>query len=239
MEANYKEVLENLMHELARINSVIKASAETVSRTAKKGFDKNTIIHHSEMILENSFIFSTHLDMVNYQLNPEFFELEKPDKRNLYGKFYKAILSYSRAAKHKNIDIITIGEAKTLIDSYPVIDSLPILIIDNAVKYTPKGCEIEVEFYETLQDIEVTISNMGPYLKPEEREQIFFRGYRGEEAVKTNTIGQGYGMSFIKHICDIHNAEIIMKFSDDISTIGQLKYSEFKLIITFPKSLYY
>ncbi len=28
---------------------------------------------------------------VNYQLNPDFFELEDPDKRNLYGKFHKAI----------------------------------------------------------------------------------------------------------------------------------------------------
>ena len=211
-EVNHTEILENMMHELARINSIIKASSEAISKGVKKGFDKSAVVHHSEIILENSFLFSTHLDIVNYQLNPDFFEIEAPDKRNIYGKFHKAILSYRRVAKQKEIEISVRGTANSLIDSYPVIDTLPILIIDNAIKYTPRNSEVEIDFLEDSNEIEVTVANMGPFIKPDERGKIFTRGYRGEEAIKTNASGLGFGLSFIKHICDIHQADINIEY---------------------------
>lgn len=237
MAANYEEILENLLHELARINVIIKNSSETISRSLKKGIDKETLLYHADMIVDNSHILSTHLDMATFQLNPDFFKIEDPDKRNLYGKFYKAILSYKRLAKQRDIEIISKGDVKSLIDSYPVIEALPILLIDNAVKYTPRSGEIEVEFYERDEDIEVSVINMGPYLKPNERKKIFNRGYRGEEAVKTKIHGLGFGMSFIEHICKIHDAEIDLAFGEDIVSIGEIKYSEFRISIIFSKKL--
>lgn len=237
MAINHKEVLENLLHELARINVIIKTSSETISRSLKKGVDKETLLHHAGAIIDNSYILSTHLDMATFQLNPDFFKIEEPDKRNLYGKFYKAILSYRRLAKQRDIEIVSKGDVKSLIDSYPVIEALPILVLDNAVKYTPKSSEIEVEFYERDDDIEVTVTNMGPYLNPSERSKIFIRGYRGEEAVKTNVHGLGFGMSFIEHICKIHHATINLTFGTDVIAIGDIRYSEFKLSLLFSKNL--
>ena len=235
MKIDHKEILENLMHELARINSINKSSSEAISKGIKKGFDRNTVAYHSEMIFENTLLFSTHLDIVNYQLNPDFFVIEAKDKRSLHGKFHKAVLLYTKFAKQKEIKIKMVGKIQSLIDSYPVIDTLPILIIDNAIKYSPKYTEIEIEFYESNDYIEVCISNTGPYLKPEERKKVFERGYRGEEAVKTELPGQGFGMSFIKHICEIHNATTELTCSENITKIDDIKYSEFSLKIQFEK----
>lgn len=238
METNYKELLENLMHELASVNSMIKTSAETLSRSAKGNMDRGAIAHHADVILENSFLFSTQLDITNYQLNPKYiFEVEKFDKRNLFGKFHKATLSFKRAAKEKQINISVVGTLKTLIDSKPVIDTLPILLLDNALKYSPKGCEIEVEFYEDSNGIEVEVSNMGPYLLPDEREKIFTRGYRGKEAIKTELPGHGYGLNFVKFICDIHQAKVSVNCSDSTTNIGGITYSEFKIKIAFPRQV--
>jgi signal transduction histidine kinase len=235
MDTNYKEILENLMHELARINSINKSSSEAISKGIKKGFDKNTVVYHTEMIFENSLLFSTHLDIVNYQLNPAFFSIEAKDKRNIHGKFHKAILLYTRYAKQKEIKIKTSGKIQTLIDTYPVIDTLPILIIDNAIKYSPRYAEIDIEFYESNNYVEVSVSNTGPFLKLEERDKIFQRGYRGDEAKETKLPGQGFGMSFIEHICNIHNADLHLVFSDNITKIDGIKYSEFTLKIQFEK----
>ena len=238
METNYKEILENLMHELASVNSIIKASAETLSKSAKNNLDKQAIAHHAEVILENSFLFSTQLDIVNYQLNPKYIlEVEKFDKRNLYGKFHKAILSFKRTAKEKQVNITVTGTINTLIDSKPVIDTLPILILDNAVKYSPKGSEIEVEFDEDSEGIEVKISNMGPYISHNERKNIFVRGCRGKEAIKTSIPGHGFGLNFIKFICDIHQAKVSVFCSDDTIKIGDITYAEFQIKIVFPKQI--
>ena len=238
MDINYKEILENLIHELARINSMIKTSAETISKCTKGNMDKNAIVHHSEIVLENSFLFSTQLDIVNYQLNPNYiFDVEKFDKRNIYGKFHKAIISFKRLAKEKQIKIEVRGSINVCIDSKPVIDTLPILILDNAIKYSPKGCIIEIEFNEDPDSIEVQVSNMGPYIAPNERDKIFNRGYRGKEATKTNTMGLGFGLNFIRLICKIHQASISVICSENICKIGNINYSEFKLKIVFPKQI--
>lgn len=235
MENIYQEILENLMHELARINSIIKSSAEMISKGVQKGIDKSGLIHHSEIIIENSFLFSTHLDVVNYQLNPNFFELESPTQRNLYGKFHKAILSCRKQAKQRNNKIHVSGFAQCLIDSYPVIDTLPLLLIDNAIKYSPKDSGIYIEFNEYSGGTEVVVTNTGPYLTNEEEEKIFTKGYRGEEAVKTGLPGQGFGMSFIKHICALHNADVKAESGDNYFGLNGIKYSKFSVKMNFSR----
>lgn len=235
MENEYQEILENLMHELARINSIIKSSAEIISKGVQKGLDKPGLIHHSEIIIENSFLLSTHLDVVNYQLNPNFFELESPTQRSIYGKFHKAILSCRKQAKQRNNSLNINGTAHRLIDSYPVIDALPILLIDNAIKYSPKDCAIDIEFDEYKEGLEITITNTGPYLSDEEEEKIFTKGYRGQEAIKTGLPGQGFGMSFIKHICTLHNADAKVESDDNYFVLNGIKYSSFSVKINFYK----
>ncbi|MCG3164485.1 MAG: hypothetical protein POELPBGB_00239 [Bacteroidia bacterium] len=235
MDPNYQELLENLMHELAQININSKASSEAISKAVKGNLDRKALIHHSEILLENAFLFSTHLDVVTHQLNPDYFLEEKADKRNLFGKFFKAIIPYKRRAKQRDVEINVTGNAQTLIDLYPVIDTLPILILDNAVKYSAHGCEIEIEFYEDEHIMEVSVSNLGPYLRAEELKHIFERGYRGTEALKTKVIGRGYGMNFIKHICDLHKAIVEVTSSEDFTKINEIKYSMFRIKIEFSK----
>lgn len=236
MTLDYKNILENLMHELASVNSLIKASAEILSKSSKGNIDKQSIVHHSEVILENSFLFSTHLDIVNYQLNPKFIsEVEKFDKRNLFGKFHKAIISFKRVSKSKQISFSVNGKIDTLIEAKPVIDTLPILILDNAIKYSVKNSVIEIDYWEDNTFVGVQVSNMGPYLKPQEITKIFNRGFRGSEAINTEVPGQGCGLNFVKFICDIHNAKITIDSSQNTCMIGDISYSEFKLKISFPK----
>lgn len=236
MDISYKELLENLLHELASINSMIKTSAETLSKSVKGNMDKVSIVCHADVILENSFLFSTQLDIISYQLNPNYItEVEKFDKRNIHGKFYKAVQSFKRTAKEKKIEIVMNGNVNTLIDSKPVIDTLPILLLDNAIKYSPKGCDIEIDFSEDSNGIEMTMYNMGPYVTKEERRKIFVRGCRGEEAIKTKLPGHGYGLNFVKFICDLHQAKVTITSSEDRTHINGIIYSLFTVSIFFPR----
>ena len=235
MEIDHEELLQNFLHEVGTLNTIIKGSAEILSKVTKSKIDTKSVAHHSNIILENSFILSTQFDIVNYQLNPDLITIEKADKRNLFGKFYKTILSFKRIAKQKNVNLVLNGEAKTLIDCYPVIDTLPILIVDNALKYTLKDCDITIDFEEDDNSISVSCENVGPKLYPEELDTIFDRGIRGEEAIKTEKPGYGFGLNFVKHICNIHNASCDILVSDREFQVDGVKYSDFKILMDFPK----
>ena len=232
---DYKDLLEIFLHEVNSLNTIIKGSAELLSRSAKNKMDSKAVIHHSNVILENSFILATQFDIINYLINPEFIKIEKPDNRNLYGKFYKSVISFRRLAKNKNITINLTGETNTLLEMYPVIDTLPIIILDNAIKYSLKDSEIDIDFFEDSSSIEITLENIGPCLDATEIEKIFTKGFRGEEAIKTEKPGYGFGLSFLKRICEIHNASCKVTSGNCKFQSEGVNYSDFKMVLDFPK----
>lgn len=237
-EQSYKDLLEYLLHELAVINSMIKTSSEIISKSARGNFDKIAIGDHSSRILEYSLLLSFHLDTVSFKLNPTFFiEIQKSDLRNLFGKFHKACLATKRRAKEKLIKVSLNGNISTLINLKPIIDTLPILILDNALKYSPKNSVVDIDFFENHDDIEVEIRNMGPYISNKEIKKIFDEGFRSEEAIKTGVQGQGFGLSLIKYICEIHNAKISVKCSEIKTNINNINYAEFTMNIIFNKRM--
>jgi len=235
MKIDHEELLQNFLHEIGTLNTIIKGSAELLSKVTKGKIDTKSVAHHSNIILENSFILSTQFDIVNYQLNPDLITIEKPDKRNLFGKFFKTVLSFKRIAKQKNINLKLNGDSKTLIDCYPVIDTLPILIIDNALKYTLKDCDIIIDIEEDDNSISISCENIGPKLYSDELDTIFERGVRGDEAIKTEKPGYGFGLNFVKHICDIHNASCNILVSDREFQVDGICYSDFRILMDFPK----
>lgn len=238
-EENFKEVLENFLHEVDELNTIIKYSAELISKSSKGKFNKPLIVHHSQIILENSYLLSTQYDIVNYILNPDLVTIEKLGKRNLYGKFEKACLSFKRLMKSKKIKLNFTGNVKTLIDSYPVIDTLPIILLDNSVKYSPKDSEIDIEFDESPKYVSVSISNLGPKIGDDEIDKIFYRGYRGKMTENSDIPGKGLGLSFFKDICRIHNANYKIKRGERSFSLNGIEYSKFIIEIQFPKQLDY
>lgn len=237
MEKNYKEILEDLLHELATISSVIKAHAETISMLSAKRQDWTSVRTHSEELLENSFLLNTHLDSVNFKLNPEFFTLQRPSKRDIYGKFKKSCISFQRAAKQKGISLNLDGDEKQMIDSYFVIDTLPNLLLDNAIKYATRGSEVNIDVCDENTEVCISVSNEGPYIEPVEHDKLFERGYRSNEARKAGIQGSGFGMSFIKHICDIHGADLKIVSDSNYTNVSGVRYSTFTVQITFKKNI--
>lgn len=231
----FREVLENFLHEVDQLNTIIKSSAEIISKSSKGKIDKPTVEIHSNIVLENSYLLATQYDIVNYLLNPDLVTIEKKNPRNLYGKFQKACISFKRLMKSKKLKVNLSGEVKSLIESYPVIDTFPIILLDNAIKYSPRDSDIDIEFNESSKYVSVSVTNIGPCLEIEEIDKIFLRGYRGKEAESTDISGKGFGLSFLKDICRIHNANYKISLGTNMFALNDTNYSSFTIEIDFPK----
>lgn len=236
---NHKELLEQLLHELRTVSHVIKASSEELSKTtnSKKSESLNVqkIQHYSNIIFDNAYILSLWLDIADFESNPHFFMQQELSPRSLWGKFKKVTTSFKRIADPKKIKIKTKGESATHLDLYPVIDILPYLLIDNAVKYSPSGSLIEIIFNETNNEINILVSSMGPTLKPHELEKIFESGFRAESAQKTTIQGTGRGLALAKYICDIHDANIMATQGSTKFNFKNIEYGEFIISLSFKK----
>lgn len=86
-------------------------------------------------------------------------------------------------------------------------------LIDNAIKYSPVGGQVELLLEKTPNKALITIIDEGPGILEEEVPKIFNRFYRGSKTDKV--LGSGLGLAIAKSIISLHQGEIKVKSSGD------------------------
>lgn len=86
------------------------------------------------------------------------------------------------------------------------IKQLVHILLDNAAKYCGEKGRIKLSLTETVDMVELKVTNTGDAIPNEEIEHIFERFYRSDKA-RTST-GYGLGLSIAKTIAESHNGEI-------------------------------
>jgi two-component system, OmpR family, sensor histidine kinase TctE len=81
-------------------------------------------------------------------------------------------------------------------------------LIDNALRYTPKGGEVTVSVRSTLIEVIASIEDSGVGIPESDRELVFERFYRvlGNEAD-----GSGLGLAIAREIASQHDARIVLE----------------------------
>lgn len=126
-------------------------------------------------------------------------------------------------AREKDQEIVLeeASDAQVLTDPNRLIDIL-VNLVDNAVKYSPRGTRIEVRAVpggpalpparETLTVVEppgegpwvtVTISDRGIGIPPSDLPRVFERFYRVDKARSRDQGGTGLGLSIVKHMVEV------------------------------------
>ena len=79
-------------------------------------------------------------------------------------------------------------------------------LLDNAIKYTPRGGDIHVSLEEGAAGPRIRIVDSGPGIPEQSREQVFKRFFRLEES--RHTPGNGLGLSLVEAVARLHRADI-------------------------------
>ncbi|WP_417219694.1 sensor histidine kinase [Arthrobacter sp.] len=83
-------------------------------------------------------------------------------------------------------------------------------LIDNAIRYSPEGTSVGVGVRSRDGLVQVSVTDQGPGIAPEEQERIFERFYRVDAARTRQTGGTGLGLSIVKHVISNHGGEITL-----------------------------
>ncbi|HEX6136998.1 MAG TPA: ATP-binding protein [Casimicrobiaceae bacterium] len=119
-----------------------------------------------------------------------------------------AIVARAALAADKSIDLGLARATPATVSGDPA--SLAILLsnlLDNALRYTPRGGRIDVAVDRDDAAVTLAVADSGPGIAPEERERVFDRFYRG--AVNEES-GSGLGLSIVRRIADAHRATITL-----------------------------
>jgi signal transduction histidine kinase len=100
-------------------------------------------------------------------------------------------------------------------------------LMDNAIKHSPKGetvtvgIEMQNQKFKIGDDattlnpqpstLNLSVSDHGPGIPPEEHEKIFERFYRRGSELRRETQGVGIGLSIVKHIVEAHGGRVLVE----------------------------
>jgi signal transduction histidine kinase len=81
-------------------------------------------------------------------------------------------------------------------------------LIDNALRYTPEGGNIEVNIKKVNQTIELSVADEGQGISEEDLEHVFDRLWRGEKSRARSTGGAGLGLSIARQLVEAQGGKI-------------------------------
>lgn len=83
-------------------------------------------------------------------------------------------------------------------------------LVDNAVRYSPEGTTVGIGLSSVDGLAQVTVTDQGIGISPEEQERVFERFYRVDAARSRQTGGTGLGLSIVKHVVINHGGEVTL-----------------------------
>lgn len=81
-------------------------------------------------------------------------------------------------------------------------------LMDNAIKYTQEGGEVEVRVLRDTNHAILEVSDNGAGIPAYALPQVFERFFRADKARSRDSGGAGLGLAIVKSICTAHGAEI-------------------------------
>jgi two-component system, OmpR family, phosphate regulon sensor histidine kinase PhoR len=206
-----KDFVANVSHELRTPLSVIKGYVETLVDThdtmpiTDRDRFLKTIQRHSERL--NSLLEDL-LTLSRLESAHPGLARERLDLGALLAAAAEDFRARPVAAEHRII--LTVAPALPNVFADPlklgqVVDNL----VSNALKYTPRGCRIELSARIGQSDtIEVSVRDNGPGIPAEDLPHIFERFYRVDKGRSREKGGTGLGLSIVKHIVQLHGGRV-------------------------------
>ncbi|MFY8134452.1 MAG: ATP-binding protein, partial [Aquimonas sp.] len=82
-------------------------------------------------------------------------------------------------------------------------------LVINAVRYTPEGGQVRVEFHPTAAGgVSLCVIDTGPGIAPQHLPRLTERFYRVSSSRSRDSGGTGLGLAIVKHILQLHQAQL-------------------------------
>ncbi len=122
----------------------------------------------------------------------------------------RAAGNFARAAEAKKISVVVeCPEGAMALLNAALLEQAVGNLIDNAIKYGPEGCHVEVSAACVQgQGIWIRVKDDGPGIEQRHLSRIFERFYRVDQARSRSLGGTGLGLAIVKHIAQAHGGTV-------------------------------
>ncbi len=213
LEIVRRDFVANVSHELKTPITAIQGAVETLQEVAlKRPSDaKRFLSMLSRQVEKLSAIIEDLLSLARIEqgLEKENIPFEKISLPEVVGR---SVDDFKRAAEKAGVSLKFCPESDiNLPANANLVEQAVGNLIDNAIKYTPKGGEVTVEVKEIGREAIVSVKDTGVGISESSLPRIFERFYRVDKSRNRELGGTGLGLSLVRHIMKAHKGRVEVK----------------------------
>ncbi|HEX7232465.1 MAG TPA: sensor histidine kinase [Candidatus Binatia bacterium] len=205
------DFVSNVSHELRTPLTAIKGAVDLVLRKVAGPLTEKQI-HYLTRVMSNT----RHLTgLINDVLDLSKIESGssevKPSRVSLGSLVHEVIETLRPVAAEKAItlDSVVTGRSIFVWADPDKINQVLMNLIGNAIKFTPASGAVKVSASRKSKDtVQVSVSDTGPGVLPNEREKIFDKFYQIAEQGGAKPKGTGLGLAICKALVELHGGKI-------------------------------
>lgn len=113
------------------------------------------------------------------------------------------------SAESKAIEIVSGGDKQIVVTGSKRNLTMALSnLLSNAIRYSNEGSRIGVGISEREGNVEISVTDQGIGMSPEDTSRVFERFFRTDEARSRAEGGSGLGLSIVKHAAQSHGGDV-------------------------------
>jgi two-component system sensor histidine kinase KdpD len=143
------------------------------------------------------------LDMTRLEAGAVRVKRETCDVQDIVGA---ALEQLGEASRRREIQVDLPAEQLLVPLDFVLVTQVLVNLIDNALKYSPRNCPVEIHVRRADDSLEVAVCDHGVGIPQQDLGRIFERFQRGSRSGQTG--GTGLGLSICKGFVEVHGGRI-------------------------------
>ncbi len=206
LERNRRDMVADVAHELRTPIAALQANLEALQSGALERSAENVT-----PLLERTRQLSRLVDDLHTLALAEAGQLGlHPERIDVGALVGLALQAYAPMAEEKGVQLRATLPDETLTQELDPDRMSQVLgnLLSNALRHTPTGGWVELEFALDGEAVEISVADSGPGLSDDEMAHAFERFWRSGRARSRAGGGAGLGLSIAKHLVQAHGGAI-------------------------------